>query len=81
MNFGVEENAGDVLARGAVEQTSLNAFFEACSQSEDARAFTYQEFPQHFVFHKQGKRWSATKHGLLLGEFILLTPMEVNDFT
>ena len=71
-----------VLECGAHQQTSLTAFFEANADpgplGEEARKYTYQEFPQHFVYDTNKRKWSIHQHGFSLGRmyFIKLTAGE-----
>lgn len=60
-----------VLERGAHQQTSLTAFFEANADpgplGQEARKYTYQEFPQHFVYDPNKRKWSIRQRGFALG--------------
>jgi hypothetical protein len=74
------EDAEVVLDRAANEVSKLQAFFAANRDTgalgEIARQYTYQEFPQHFVWKDKEKppRWAVRKKGWALGRMYFVSP-------
>ncbi len=55
----------------------LMVFFEVCASDDNgviARQYTYQEFPQFFVWQQHGKHWVLRKHGFALGRLYFVSP-------
>jgi len=56
VTFDPNDNLQAVLQCGANQWTTLTAFFEPNTDKgaigEEACKYTYQEFPQHFVYNK-----------------------------
>jgi hypothetical protein len=55
MIFDPTESLAHVLQCGECEQSMLTGFFMANRSHAFACQYTYQEFPQHFVWHKDKK--------------------------
>ncbi|KAG5536766.1 hypothetical protein RHGRI_024260 [Rhododendron griersonianum] len=72
--FNTEESMHDIVARAEQESTTLTGFFAYCQANVDARAFTYQEFSQHFVWIKSGKRWKPRVRGFAIGRMYFVSP-------
>ena len=62
VTFDPDENIDAILVRASHERTTLTAYFEVNAHPGDfgveARKYTYQEFPQHFTWKANGKKWS-----------------------
>ena len=73
-----------VLERGAHQRTSLTAFFEANADPgplrQEARKYTYQEFPQHFVYDPNKRKWSIRQRGFALGRMYFIKPTAGEQF-
>ena len=54
--------------------STLTGFFAYCAASEDECPFTYQEFPQHFVWLKSEKRWKSRERGYAIGRMYFASP-------
>ncbi len=76
--FDADADAQDVLNQAANKFTTLTAFFEANRDQgalgQLARKYTYQEFPQHFVYDKNNRKWKIRKQGFALGRMYFLRP-------
>ncbi|XP_028093048.1 uncharacterized protein LOC114293217 [Camellia sinensis] len=57
--FNPEESLETIQSRAGQHMSTLTGFFAYCAASEDECPFTYQEFPQHFVWLKSKKRWKS----------------------
>ncbi len=57
MIFDPTETLDCVLECGECKESMLTGFFTANHYYAFAHQYTYQEFPQHFVWHKDNKEW------------------------
>jgi hypothetical protein len=65
------EDAEEVLDRNASKDTCLTAYFTANHEFPDiAPLYTYQEFPQHFVWLKTQRKWKVRQRNNTLGPAI-----------
>ncbi|KAI8536933.1 hypothetical protein RHMOL_Rhmol10G0295100 [Rhododendron molle] len=78
--FNTEESMHDIVARAEQEITTLPGFFAYCQANEYARAFTYQEFSQHFVWIKSEKRWKSRERGFAIGRMYFVSPNAIEIF-
>ena len=78
VTYDPSESIETVMARGAQEKTTLTAFFEANAQEgalgEEAHRYTYQEFPQHFVYKVDKHTWAMRQKGFALGRMYFVPP-------
>lgn len=78
VTFNPNENLETVMQRAATEQTTLTAFFAANADQGplgvEARTYTYQEFPQKFVFKNRIKKWALRQSGFALGRMYFVPP-------
>ena len=62
ITFNPDDNVDTILDRASHEHTTLTAYFDANANGgnlgEQARKYTYQEFPQHFTWYADHKEWS-----------------------
>lgn len=67
VRYNPDEDPQTVLERAATEKTTLTEFFAANQdpgpRGEEARQYTYQQFPEHFVWNspKSPKSWSLRR--------------------
>jgi hypothetical protein len=79
VTFDPDENIDAILARASHERTTLTAYFEANAHPGDfgveARKYTYQEFPQHFTWKADGKKWSIRRQrDFAIGRMFFIPP-------
>ncbi|KAF7372298.1 ATP-dependent DNA helicase [Mycena venus] len=80
VTFYPGEDADDLLERAANEVSKLHAFFAINRDDgplgEKARKYTYQEFPQYFVWKERPKppHWVERKKGFALGRMYFVAP-------
>ena len=76
--FNPDENMDSILTRASHERTTLTAYFEANASSDylgvQARKYTYPEFPQHFTWKPNEKRWSLRKKDPAIGRMFFIPP-------
>ena len=65
--FKPNEPIERVRARASEEKSMLTAFFELNRIDPDARQFTYQELPLHYVWDRSKKRWTRRQRGSTIG--------------
>jgi hypothetical protein len=78
VTFNPDEDINTILARASRERTTLTAYFEANADSGslgvEARKYTYQEFPQHFTWKAEQKKWSIRKKNRAIGRMYFVPP-------
>jgi hypothetical protein len=77
VRFDPDEDPTKILERASRETTTLTAFFAANADEqigELARQYTYQEFPQHFTYQAQSKRWTPRQRGYAIGRMYFVSP-------
>jgi hypothetical protein len=77
VRFDPDEDPAKILERASRETTTLTAFFAANADEQFgqlARRYTYQEFPQHFVYSTQTKKWAPRQRGYAIGRMYFVSP-------
>ncbi|GMP26453.1 hypothetical protein CsSME_00002878 [Camellia sinensis var. sinensis] len=72
--FNPEESLQTIQSRAGQQMSTFTGFFTYCAASEDECPFTYQEFPQHFVWLKSEKRWKSRERGYAIGRMYFASP-------
>ncbi|XP_052200448.1 uncharacterized protein LOC127806909 isoform X1 [Diospyros lotus] len=72
--FNPEESLETIQSRVGQQMSTLTGFFAYCAGSEDECPFTYQEFPQHYVWLKSEKRWKSRERGYAIGRMYFASP-------
>ncbi|KAK7089794.1 hypothetical protein V1264_024238 [Littorina saxatilis] len=64
----------------ASRHTTLTAFFE--TNAKTPTTYTYNEFPNHFVFHKNSHEWKPRKKGghTVIGRVYSASPKDIERF-
>lgn len=55
-----EDNLEEVLADPTKRITKLTAWFQANKENSEAAQYTYAEFPEHYAWHADVKKWGFT---------------------
>ena len=63
-----------IISRAEHQSSTLTAFFFFFSSNPTARAFTYQEFPQYFVWNVTLKIWTPRQRGYAIGPMYFVCP-------
>jgi hypothetical protein len=58
----------------------LTAFFTANHLYPFACQYTYQEFPQHFIWHRLNKNWCPQLNGFAIGQLCFVAPTAEEHF-
>lgn len=78
--FNPDEDPETIIQRASQERTTLTAYFEANAHpgalGEEARKYTYQEFPQHFSWKSDKKKWvlRTRDHQFAIGRMYYVPP-------
>ena len=84
VTFNPNEDIDAVLARASQERTPLTAYFEANADRHDlgaeARKYTYQEFPQHFTWKADNKKWAIRQNNPAIGRMFFVPPTAGEQF-
>ena len=82
--FNPEDSIQTVLDRAGAEKTTLTAFFAANADlgplGQEAMKYTYQEFPQHFVYKADKHAWQLQQRGFALGWMFFVAPTSGERF-
>ncbi|KAI8532731.1 hypothetical protein RHMOL_Rhmol11G0236300 [Rhododendron molle] len=68
------ESLEDIIARAAIEKSTLTGFFSWYASNPDSTPYTYQEFPQYFVWDKKNNVWTPRKSGYAIGRMYFASP-------
>jgi len=63
------------MARAGQEMSMLTGWFAANRLHPNMREYRYQEFPQHFVWKKEDKKWLPRQEGFAIGHMYFVAPM------
>ncbi|KAG5565923.1 hypothetical protein RHGRI_001745 [Rhododendron griersonianum] len=74
VNFNPRESLEDIIARVAVEKSNLTRFFAWYAANPNSTPYTYQEFPQYFVWNKTNNVWTPRKFGFAIGRMYFASP-------
>ncbi|KAJ2913452.1 hypothetical protein MD484_g6981, partial [Candolleomyces efflorescens] len=78
VTFDPNEDPATALQRASSERTTLTAFFHANADPGElgmlAHQYTYQEFPQHFVYNHPQRQWRVRKSMFSLGRMVFVPP-------
>ncbi|KAG5517186.1 hypothetical protein RHGRI_037823 [Rhododendron griersonianum] len=74
VNFNPKESLEDIIARAVVEKSTLTGFFAWYSANPDSTPYTYQEFPQYFVWDSTNNVWTPRKFGFAIGRMYFASP-------
>ena len=72
--FNDTESINSIISRAGEKMSTLTGYFACCASNEVARAFTYQEFSQHFVWHKTQQIWTPRQRGYAIGRMYFAAP-------
>jgi hypothetical protein len=65
--FRDDDDVQEVATRSAISRTMLTEWFKTNQESEVARSFTFDQFPQQWVWNRKLKRWTMRKQGFAIG--------------
>ena len=74
VSFHAQDGRQDLERRMREAKSTLIAFFEYNRLHSDGRSYLYQEFPQHFVFNQQLRRWSPRQQKNAIGRMYHCSP-------
>jgi hypothetical protein len=65
--FDDDDDVQEVAARSTISRTMLTKWFETNYESKVARSFTFNQFPQQWVWNQKLKQWTMHKKGFAIG--------------
>jgi hypothetical protein len=68
------DNLRYVLSRANIKRTMFTTWMEMNKHCEEARKYTYIEFPIHFVWDNDGKVWRKRQRGFSIGRIVNIHP-------
>ncbi|KAF7127851.1 hypothetical protein RHSIM_Rhsim11G0017500 [Rhododendron simsii] len=71
--FNLNETLESIRARATHQKSTLTEFFSWYASNPIACAYTYQEFPQHFVWKKTEKIWMPRITGFAIGRMYFVS--------
>ncbi|KAI8543515.1 hypothetical protein RHMOL_Rhmol08G0224500 [Rhododendron molle] len=72
--FNPKDTLEQIRARASLQKSTLTGFFEWYTANPNAEKYTYQEFPQFFVWDKSNKRWTPRISGFAIGRMYFASP-------
>ncbi|KAK1372882.1 hypothetical protein POM88_029075 [Heracleum sosnowskyi] len=68
--FREDDNLEKVIQREKFRQSQLEAFFRLNREDKNARKYTYDEIPQHYVWNVNDTVWTLRKRGTQIGRLL-----------
>ncbi|XP_074327708.1 uncharacterized protein LOC141665621 [Apium graveolens] len=68
--FRANESLEKVASRAQLNNSKLEAFFLLNQRDENARQFTYDEIPRHYIWNDAQMTWTVRKKGLVIGRLV-----------
>ena len=78
--YNADDDANDVVERGATKDTPLTAWFKINQTNPQARETTYQNFPKTWVYNKTDKVWRPRQQGKAIGRMYFASPSSGERF-
>ncbi|XP_026459112.1 uncharacterized protein LOC113359744 [Papaver somniferum] len=72
--YNTRKSMTSVIRTSQEHMTNLMGYFEYSAKNPNAPAYTYQQFPQHFVWCKRVKQWKIRQKGFAIGRMYFVTP-------
>jgi len=72
--FDDDNDVQELATRSAISRTMLIEWFKTNQESEVARSFTFDQFPQQWVWNRKLKRWTMRKRGFAIGRMYYAHP-------
>ncbi|KAM3376292.1 hypothetical protein P3S68_015007 [Capsicum galapagoense] len=78
--FEEEERPKNIIRRPNAVKTKFTEWFTTNQKNDDARELTYSEFPTHWVWDANGKKWNRRKMGKAVGRIYFAHPASGERF-
>ncbi len=65
--FDDDDDVQEVATQTTISRTMFTEWFKTNQESEVARSFTFNQFPQQWVWNWKLKRWTMRKRGFAIG--------------
>ncbi|KAI8559660.1 hypothetical protein RHMOL_Rhmol04G0190600 [Rhododendron molle] len=80
VNFNPKESLEDIIARAGIEKSTLTGFFAWYAANPNSTPYTYQEFPQYFVWDRTNNVWTPRKFGFAIERMYFASPNSDEKF-
>ena len=78
--FKPNKSVCDITLHAQQQYTMLSAFFELNMNDTDARIYTYQQIPLHYVWDSNKKLWKRRQKGGSIGHLYFVSPIAGERF-
>ncbi len=79
--YDPNDDPATILQHGSQAKTMLTEFFAICAVSDKAARYTYQEFPQYFMWRNNSKMWVKRQpNSFALGCMYFVAPTAEEQF-
>jgi hypothetical protein len=72
--FNDDDDVQEVAAWSAISRTMLTEWFKTNLELEAAQSFTFDQFPQQWVWNQNLKRWTMHNRGFAIGRMYYAHP-------
>ncbi len=76
--FDNDDDVQEMVARSTISRIMLTKWFKTNQELEAARSFTFDQFPQQWVWNWKLKRWLMCKRGFAIGRMYYAHLTQVN---
>ncbi|XP_028053453.1 uncharacterized protein LOC114257844 [Camellia sinensis] len=76
VSYWENQDLENIIYSETASKTMLTEFFTFCLNDKYKRQYLYREFPEHFVWNKQGKYWKERKTRQVIGHINEANPSE-----
>ncbi|KAH7857194.1 hypothetical protein Vadar_010051 [Vaccinium darrowii] len=81
VTFYRDQSITDVLSNDRCSRTMLTEFFTMNAADDRANRYLYREFPQHYKWCRQAKKWEArTGYNKVIGRIYTVSPNQGDKF-
>ncbi|KAG5560632.1 hypothetical protein RHGRI_003828 [Rhododendron griersonianum] len=61
VSYWANQDLNNIIHSDTASRTMLTEFFNFCSKDKEKRKYLYREFPEYFVWNRNGKCWEERK--------------------
>ncbi|KAG5520326.1 hypothetical protein RHGRI_033033 [Rhododendron griersonianum] len=76
VSYWANQDLNNIIHSDTASRTMLTEFFNFCSKDKEKRKYLYREFPEYFVWNRNGKCWEERKTRGVIGRINGSNPSE-----
>lgn len=76
VSYWANQDLNNIIHSDTASRTMLTEFFNFCSKDKEKRKYLYREFPEYFVWNRNGKCWEERKTRGVIGRINGANPSE-----